>query len=192
MLDSALIFFREGLNTYLKIKTDGQREEYVYFPEVQLPKDMVMQSNAVSILLLNLEEERLFRSGASDISRRPGEENLTGAKSLCINFHLMFIANFNDYLESLKILSLVIKFFQSYRFFNRQEFPALSADIQQLSTELINLSFMEQSELWRSLEIPCSPFVLYKVRMLIYTDDETTRLDADIESIQLQSIPLQG
>jgi len=183
MLDTALLFFQSELNTYIKIKTDGQREESVQFIEIQLPRGMVMQSNAVTMLLLNLEEERLFRSGAAQM--RPNN-SLSKAGNLCLNFHVLFIANYNDYVESLKVLSLVLKFFRSCRTFTQQQNPALDSEVQQLSTELVNLSFMEQGELWRSLDIPCSPSLLYKVKLLVFQDDGLEQLSpaAEIDEIQ--------
>jgi hypothetical protein len=183
MLDTALVFFQETLNTYIKVKTNGQRENVVQFAEIQLPKDLAMQSNAITMLLVNLEEERLFRSGSVQMNQNHG---LSGAGNLCLNFHLLFIANFKDYVDSLKVLSLVLKFFRSYRTFTQQQMPALAPDIQQLSTEMVNLTFMEQGELWRSLEMPCSPSVLYKVKLLVFQDESMEQMSpgANINAIQ--------
>ncbi|MEM8641113.1 MAG: Pvc16 family protein [Cyanobacteria bacterium P01_G01_bin.54] len=172
MLDHALTFFKEELSHYIKIKTAGQKEDHVQFPEIQLPKELIMQNNAITLLVVNLEEERTFRSSTTTVSKRPTSNALTDGSHLDLNFHLLAIANFQDYSEGLKMLSLVLKFFRSYRLFSPQAFPALPAEIPQLSTELVNLSFMEQSELWRSLEIPCSPSALYKVRLLIFPDTD--------------------
>ena len=173
MLDTALLFFQNELNSYIKIKTNGQREDVVRFAEIQLPKDMMMQSNAVTMLMVNLEEERLFRSGAVQMGR---SSSLSEAENLCLNFHLLFIANFKDYVDSLKVLSLILKFFRSYRTFTQQQSPVLTPEIQQLSTEMVNLTFMEQGELWRSLEMPCSPSVLYKVKLLVFQKEAVDRL----------------
>ena len=183
MLDIALLCFQEALNSYIQVKTNGQQENVVQFAEVQLPKDLAMQSNAITMLLVNLEEEHLFRSGAANMRRG---HSLSEAGNLCLNFHLLFIANFKDYIDSLRVLSLVLKFFRSYRTFTQQQMPALAPDIQQLSTEMVNLTFMEQGELWRSLEMPCSPSVLYKVKLLVFQDEGLEMLSpgAEIDTIQ--------
>jgi hypothetical protein len=191
MLDAALIFFQEELNNYIKVKTGGQREGVVQFPEIQPPKDISMQSNAITALLINLEEERLFRSGAVQSNRLANGGNGREAQNLCLNFHLLLIANFKDYIHSLKVLSLTLKFFRSYRTFTQQRFPGLSADIQQLSTELVNLTFMEQGELWRSLEMPCSPSVLYKVKMLIFQDSEIDDVETGDELRAIETVTSQ-
>ncbi len=186
MLDTSLLFFQEELNSYIKVKTGGLRDDVVKFAEIQLPRDLKMENDAITALMLNLEEERLFRSGAADRSRLPNGGSMVEAKDLCLNFHLFFIANFKDYIDSLKLLSLVLKFFRSYRVFTQQRYPALSSEIQQLSTELVNLTFMEQGALWRSLEMPCSPSVLYKVRMLVFQDSAIDQVEAGsiIDTIQ--------
>jgi hypothetical protein len=183
MLDVALVFFQDALNNYIKVKTNGQRENVVRFAEVQLPKDLSMQSNAITMLLVNLEEERLFRSGAAQMNRK---NSLSEAGNLCLNFHLLLIANFKDYVDSLNVLSLVLKFFRSYRTFTQQEMPALGPDIQQLSTEMVNLTFMEQGELWRSLDMPCSPSVLYKVKLLVFPDEALEQMSPAVEITTIQ------
>ncbi|MBE9116387.1 DUF4255 domain-containing protein [Lusitaniella coriacea LEGE 07157] len=191
MLDAALTFFQEQLNNYIKIKTGGQKEDTVRFAEIQPPKEVGMQSNAITALLVNLEEERIFRSGAAYSSNLPNGTSRPANPNLCLNLHLLFIANFKDYVEGLRVLSLVLKFFRSYRLFDCQKFPSLSPEIEQLSTEMVNLSFMEQGELWRSLELPCSPSALYKVRMIVFQDMEMDFVETGAELGEIQSITSQ-
>lgn len=188
MLDAALIFFQEELSNYIKIKTGGQKEDVVQFAEIEPPKEIAMQNNAITALLVNLEEERIFRSGAAPVNRLSNGINSVEIPTLCVNLHVMFIANFKDYVEGLRILSLVMKFFRSYRLFTQRDFPSLHPEIQQLSTELVNLTFMEQGELWRSLEMPCSPSVLYKVRMIIFQDTEIDQVEVGANLGAIQTI----
>lgn len=191
MLDQALTFFQEQLNSYIKIKTGGQKEEVVNFPEIQPPKELLLPGNSVSIMLIGLEEERTFRSGANSTKRLSNGAMVHASPNLCINLHIMFVANFTDYVESLRILSLVLKFFRSYRTFDHKNSPTLSAEIEKLTTELINLSFMEQGELWRSLEMPSSPSALYKVRMLIFEDTEMESIETAGDLGAIQATPEQ-
>ena len=191
MIDDALIFFQEQLNTYISMKTGGQKEDIIRFAEIQLPKELTMISNAVTALLINVEEERVFRSGAARASNLPDGTSIPAQPNLCLNFHMMFVANFKDYVESLKILSLVLKFFRSYRRFDQHQFPALGPDIAQLSTELVNLTFMEQGELWRSLEMPSSPSALYKVRMLVFMDTEIDDVEVGSQYTTAEIMTLQ-
>ena len=191
MIGDALTFFQAQLNSYIKLKTGGQKEDVIQFAEIQLPKELVMQSNAVTAFLVNVEEERIFRSGSAYASNLPDGTSTLAQPNLCLNFHLMFISNFKDYVESLRILSLVIKFFRSYRRFDQHKSPSLGAEIAQLSTELVNLSFMEQGELWRSLEMPCSPSALYKIRMLVFQDTELDEIETGGELAGIETISSQ-
>lgn len=191
MLDSALHFLKEELNTYIEVKTGRQRENVVKFAKIQMPKNITMQDGAITVFLINVEEERLFRSGVAQNNRLTSGNTSRDSQSLCLNFHVLFIANFNDYEDSLKFLSLTLKFFRSYRIFTQQRFPFLSPDIQQLTTELVNLTFMEQSELWQSLELPFIPSALYKVGMLVFPDDEINLVETIIESVEIQTTTLQ-
>ena len=177
MLDSALLFFQEQLSNYIKIKTGGQKEEAVKFAEIQAASGLVLPGNAIALLMVNLEEERTFRSGGARSDRLANDPNASAIPTLCLNLHLMYLANFKDYIEGMKILSLVVRYFRSYRLFDCQKFPSLSPEIHQLSTELVNLTFLEQGELLRSLEIAYRPSALYRVRMLVYQDTEID--DAD-------------
>lgn len=189
MLDSALLFFQEEVSNYIKIKTSGQKEEAVKFAEVQTSSELVLPGNAIALLMVNLEEERTFRSGAVQGTRLANDPNASGISMLCLNLHLMYLANFKDYIEGMKILSLVVRYFRSYRLFDRQQFPSLSPEIQQLSTELVNLTFMEQGELLRSLELAYRPSVLYKVRMLVYQDADIADADTGAEIGDLRLAP---
>lgn len=191
MLDATLRFFQAELSNYIKIKTGGQKEDVVQFAEIQPPRDITMQNNALTLLLIGLEEERIFRSGAAQMNVLNDRQYAADIPHLCLNLHLMFIANFKDYIEGTRILSLVLKFFRSYRLFTQKRFPTLNPGIQQLSTELINLSFMEQGELWRSLEIPCSPSALYKVRMLIFQDAEIDQVEPEARLSTIETLTSQ-
>ncbi|MEM9903570.1 MAG: Pvc16 family protein [Cyanobacteria bacterium P01_D01_bin.44] len=191
MLDAALLFFQQELSNYIKIKTNGQKEDIVQFAEIQLPKGIVMQNNAITALLVNLEEERIFRSGAAQVNHLSSGGDSAEIPTLCMNLHVMFVANFKDYVEGLRILSMAMRFFRSYRLFSQQRFPALPPEIYQLSTELVNLTFMEQGELWRSLELPVSPSVLYKVRMLVYQETEVDHVETGPALSTLEALMTQ-
>lgn len=189
MLDTALLFFQEELNNYLKIKTGGQGDEIVRFAQIQLPKTLTLSSGAITALLINLEEERLLRSSTVSSNRLLSRDSIgSGQNLLPLNFHVLFIANFNTYLQSLQYLSLTLKFFRGYRLFTRQRFPSLSPDIQQLSTELVNLTVTEQGELWRSLDLPCNPSALYKVKMLILQDSDIDEIELGGETRSIEIV----
>ena len=64
MLKNVLLILKKQLNNYLKIKTGDQGFEAVFLQE-RTNKDISFRNDAITVLLVNLEEEYTFRSGAT-------------------------------------------------------------------------------------------------------------------------------
>lgn len=178
MIDNVLTFLKEQLNTYVTVKTGGQEFQVVYIDE-RVNKEISFQNNAITILLVNLEEERTFRSGAMSNGNNQINPNLS------MNLYVMFVANFNVYSQCLQFLSLVIRFFQSHRLFDHQNSPSLSQDIEKLTMELVSLPFSEQRDIWSCLGMSYVPSVVYKVRMIVFKDMETVELAPNVTEAQI-------
>ena len=90
------------------------------------------------------------------------------------------------------VLSYIIKFFQSHRLFDRDNSPTLSSEIEKLTIELVNLPFTEQREVWAALGMSYMPSVIYKVRMVVFTDTDTVEIGSDIteKEVSLQKSSL--
>ncbi|MGO4773489.1 Pvc16 family protein [Flavobacterium sp. W22_SRS_FK3] len=68
-----------------------------------------------------------------------------------IELLVLFVAKFNDYTQSLKFLSYVIKFFQANRVFDPRNSPELYGEnIEKLIVELVTLPLEEQNQVWHS------------------------------------------
>lgn len=178
MIDDVVSFIHEKLNNYITTKTAGkvvlENGQLVLPPKNKGPQYISLTENVINILLVNLEQEYTFRSGYNNSSfQKNFSEN--HFPHLYINLYLLFIPYFEDYFDSLKFLSLVIQFFYSYPFFNHHNSPELSSNIEKLITELVSLPFGEQREIWSGLNLPYLPSVLYKVRMVIFQDTETSK-----------------
>ncbi len=105
-----------------------------------------------------------------------------------MNLYVLFVAHFKQYADSLRSLSGVIRHFQRHRIFHRRNAPTLPASIEQLAVELVTLPFAEQNEVWGSLRTSYRPSVLYRVRVLVFQDDEPVPLPVVEEpSIQVHS-----
>lgn len=184
MLDHVLIFLKDKLNDYVRIKT-GAQDFDVFFLQQRNQKEVSFQNDAITILLVNLEEDYTFRSGAV-IERMPDKSgNSAQNPNLYLNLYVLFVSNFSDYRQSLQFLSLIIKFFQSHRLFNHQNSPSLKPEIEKLTLELVNLPFSEQRDVWSSLGISYMPSVMYKVRMVVFTDDDTVEVGYDVTEGEL-------
>jgi hypothetical protein len=137
-----------------------------------LPLSIPFALGNVTALLINLEEENTLRSAdpyvrvASDGIRQKVHPEIR------INLYVLFVAHFKDYEQSLSYLSRIIQHFQCHRVFNHQNAPELSERIDQLVLELITLPFSEQNEIWGSLRTSYHPSVLYKVKMIVFRDED--------------------
>ncbi|MFN6565521.1 MAG: DUF4255 domain-containing protein [Nostoc sp. ChiSLP01] len=179
MIEHVLSFLKEQLNSYIRVKTGAQDFEVVFVQE-RNQKDVSFQNDAITTLLVNVEEDYTFRSGAA-YERMPNQGgNPSKSPNIYLNLYVLFAANFNDYRQSLQFLSLIIKFFQSHRLFNQHNSPTLNSEIEKLTLELVNLSFTEQREVWAGLGMSYMPSAIYKIRMVVFTDADTVEVGSDI------------
>ena len=49
-----------------------------------------------------------------------------------------------------------------------------------MTLELVNLPFTEQREVWAALGMSYMPSVIYKVRMVVFTDADTVEIGSDV------------
>ncbi len=179
MLEHILSFLKEQLNSYIQVKTGGQGFEVVFLQE-RNQKEVSFQNDAITILLVNLEEDYTFRSGAARERMSNQEGNSQNNPSIYLNLYILFAANFSNYSQSLQFLSLIIKFFQSHRVFDRHNSPSLNSEIEKLTLELVNLPFTEQRDVWAALGMSYMPSVIYKVRMVVFSDADTVEIVSDV------------
>jgi len=87
---------------------------------------------------------------------------------------------------ALQQLSRVVRYFQNHRVFTRENSPELNEKIPQLVLELITPSFSEQNEIWGALRVSYQPSALYKVRMVVFPDEDG--LPATVTKELLQTV----
>lgn len=147
--------------------------------ELNLQEDMVLLTNPVDIkgnvnsqidnklcvFLQHLEEERLIKNGSYQTN---GGMN----PPMHFSLYLMFVANFPDpnYLESLRYISLVLEYFQGIRVFDRSNSPLLSINVEKVSMEYVNLDINELNNVWSLMGLKYMPSVLYKLKLLSFTN----------------------
>ena len=182
MIDDALIFLKEQLNSYIRLKTNRPENKVVFLENSNI-EQIVFPDNAMTLLLINLEEERTFKSGA--VSN--GGSQVPGNPNLSLSLYTLFVSKFTNYNDSLHFLSLTVDFFNSHRVFEGQKFPSLSPEIEKLAMEMVNTSFEQQSDIWRILRTFYTPSVLYKVRMIVFRDTKSIDFSAEIVDPQAVS-----
>lgn len=172
MLHQAIAFIIESLNGYFSVKI-SETEKVV--ANSLLLQDGSLQGNIenkIVVSLINVEEERIARN--PDIMRKQPDGSLQVIKpEIKLNLYVLFSAYFpSDYNEALKMLSLVIGFFQKNNKFNAANSPQLHPKLHDLSLELFTLGLEQQNHLWGALGAKYLPSVVYKMRIVTISDEE--------------------
>jgi len=125
-------------------------------------------SNKVICSLINIEQERHLSGG----------RHLTAGRSVKnppvnLDLYLMFSSNFTEsnYLEGLRFLSLIARFFQGKFVFTPRDTPGLAASNQKITFNMFNVDLGNASNLWGAIGAKYMPSVIYKVRMITINED---------------------
>ena len=176
MIGKVLVFLKNQLNTYLEVKSgrrpDEAAEEIVVFPDGETMDPFTFKPEAVTALLINVEEDTALRPAdlytmvdRNGVARKVHPE-------IRLNLYVLFVARFTKYEAGLDYLSLIIQYFQSHRLFNQHNAPALDEKIDKLVLELITMPFSEQDAIWNALRCHYLPSMLYRVKLIVYRDED--------------------
>jgi hypothetical protein len=180
VIAKALDFLRNRLNKEVSKEFSGEVPPDV-FVYVNTQQDGAVQFNsgAVSIMLAGIQEERTMRPADPYIRKTASGDYLKVSPEIHLNLLVLFVARFpNDYTQALQRISDIIDYFQSHRVFNRENSTDMAEELSQLIMELSTISFTEQKDIWSLLHSAYQPSVLYKVKMIIFKNDnsEVTQL----------------
>ena len=168
MIHSAVNYITARLNQYLK-KTYHLNENLAVISNIAEPGGgpEMTANNKIAVYLVNVKKDTtpgycppLNGLGLSDTA--------TLSPPLHLVLFLMFTANFGgeNYPESLKFLSQVIRFFQQVPVFTHDNSPDLDPGIDKLILDIENLDTNDLSSLWNIINGKYMPSILYRVRML--------------------------
>lgn len=172
MIENTLIFLRDQINSYLKLKLDIADDKIVI--DNIITQGGNLNAAELCLSLINVEEEKIHKSQLPYKIANNGEVNLVNPE-IKLNLHILLTANFgtNNYEEALRFLSYIIVFFQGKQVFHHQNSPSLDEQIEKLIIELVTLSFEQQNHLWGFIGAKYIPSVLYKVKLLSIADQVT-------------------
>ncbi|MDQ3110986.1 MAG: DUF4255 domain-containing protein [Bacteroidota bacterium] len=170
MIDKALFFLRQEINTYLKLKT-GDDNKITLSAIVSQTGTEVAPHNSVGMMLVNVEEEKAYRQPNPQTVSKNGYYSFQNPE-LTLNLYMVVYANHSDHREALVLLSYIVQFFQAKNVFDNQESPQLGEDIEKLVVDLYSLTFEQQNQLWASLGAKYLPSVVYKVRMVVVNEKQ--------------------
>jgi Pvc16 N-terminal domain len=176
MIGDVLCLLRDQLNAHLGASMPDpgpdSAEARVQLIDGEKSDPVEFRLNAITLLLLNIEQETSQRS-ADPYLRTPGESNLRRLQpEIRLNLYVLFVARFKVYEQGLNQLSLVIRFLLTHRALDHGNTPGLSKQIDKLVLELVTMPLSEQNEIWSALRASYQPSVLFRVRMVVFRDAE--------------------
>jgi hypothetical protein len=183
MLDIALKFVTNELNTYLNTKTGVTSGEIIQLSKiVDEAGKYAFSEGTVAVTIINMEEERIFKAQLPEY-RNVKDQHVVMEPELKLNLHILFAANFKYYAEALKYISYVLIYFQSHPSFTSVEYPALDPRIQKMTIELQSLNYEQLNQIWGFIGGKQLPSVIYKVRLLTLQDETQKAIQAPLRTI---------
>ena len=178
MINAALTFLKNHLNEQLNLQSAvaESAEDKAVFVNIAADGTLSFKEGAVTVVLINTEEDRTMRpaepyrsTGGDGAKRRVHPE-------VPMNLYVLFVARFSEYDQSLTYISRVIRHFQSNRVLTQHNAPTMSPHIGQLTMELHTLTMQQQNDMWNMLKAGYQPSVLYRVKMIVFRDDDAVKL----------------
>ena len=178
MIDLALAFLRDELNSYLSELYQLPDKVLLAAPAPQ--GGAPLSDNVVFLTLVNIEPETTVRNLPAN--RLHNEEFQQLNPALNLNLKVLFSTHFTDYTESLKFLASTLAFFQGRSVFTAQNSPRLK-QFERLVVEIETTSYQEWSFLSGMLGTKHTPGVVYKVRMVTIQDGNVQARTSVVKSV---------
>ena len=169
MLDVALEFLREQLQSYITARTGADAVEVKLSRVVDEGGKYAFPEESLALSLVNVEEERTFREQLPSHAYVDGQ-HVVREPELRLNLQVLVAANFKVYAEALKYVALALTFFQANGVFSGDRFPSLDPAIGKLTVELQSLGFEQLNQLWAFVGGRQLPSVVYRVRLVALRD----------------------
>lgn len=182
MLDVAVNFLTKELNAYLLARTGGTFGSALLSRVVSDAGKWAIPEDQIGVALVNVEEERALRSQLPQSVYADGRQVVLEPE-LKLNLNLLFAANFKQYDQGLRQLSLVLTFFQARTVFTAERYPGLDPRIERLGVDLVSLTFEQLNQLWAFVGAKQLPSALYRVRLVALQDLEPAAIQPPITTI---------
>lgn len=182
MLGKTLKFLVRRLNDFLGADTTTPSK--VEFLDLSKDPPSFSMGN-ITLGVVNIEEERQLRPPDPYFQRSNNEQVEQITPPLRLMIHLLFASRKNSYDQALDELGSVLLFFQQHKLFQRKDFTDLPAGVDQLSMELLPMTYTNQNEIWGALKTAYLPCVFYRLKVVILRGEfsEPTEL---IENVKVK------
>jgi hypothetical protein len=153
MIDNSLSTVANELSQYMKTKL-GLSTDPVIVSDIRTAEPDEDTGSVLFMTLINIEEDKTATQ-----KHKPSQKVVY--LDLYVLLSAYFISDAN--VDALKYISTAISFFGNKPEFNTENTPGLDPSIKELTFEIRNLTFAEQSDMWRPMGVRSRPSVLYKV-----------------------------
>ncbi len=165
MIHQVLPAIVRELTEFLEAKFGISDDQVMLGNVVNQDGSLAIDGNKLVVSLINIS-----RDGSLGSTRSIGGND---NPSVFVNLYVIFAAVYNqsnissqDYLESLKMISGVISFFQSRTSFDAHNTPDFPSDGQKVICEIENIEFRELVNLWSLSGAKYVPSIVYRFRSL--------------------------
>ncbi|RDU97544.1 DUF4255 domain-containing protein [Trinickia dinghuensis] len=166
MIDKTLSFLLDELNTYLSLHMQSAEKVAVLSALSSMDGSLVPGLTGKLILtLVNIGKEAAAPSLGIP-TKAEGGGYVRGAAPLNLNLYIMVSASFQNYLDSLRMLSGALGFFQGRPGFDAQSCANFPPNLQKLTAELVSISTQEINNLWGIHGAKYLPSAVFKLRMI--------------------------
>jgi len=187
MISESLSFISTEINKFLNQKLGVTTDPRLVLGSiVKATEGETTLGNKIILSLINVEEDKVAKT----------RENYTKTESsviyknppVFVNIYILIAANMTQYADSLKMVALVMQFFQSQNYFTPLTHPGLDNRIEQINVDLFTLNFEQINHIWSTLGGKYLPSVMYKVRQLAVEDENAEEVEGKlIESITTET-----
>lgn len=171
MLDSALQFVVDELNSYLKASTGLTDDVVKLGAVVDDAGKYALAKESIVLTLINIEQETVTKQQLPHTTYAGGK-SISHAPELRLNLFIMFAARFSMYDQALKYLSLTMKFFQRQAVFSPDRNPALDPSLRKIALDLQSPNYDQLNQIWAFIGGKHLPSVYYKIRVISLSDNE--------------------
>jgi hypothetical protein len=184
MLDVALNFLKDELNTSLALRTGSDTVKVLLSKVADEAGKYAFAVDNIGCSIVNIEEERVLKSHLPDYTTVNGQYVAT-EPDLKLNLQLLFAAHFTHYDQALKYLALVLTYFQAHPVFTTDQHPALSPALGKLTLELLSLTYEQLNQIWAFVGAKYVPSVVYRLRMVTLQDTQPTSIQPPLTTINV-------
>jgi hypothetical protein len=176
MISELLVLLKDAVNDHLSASSGWGSTQPDHGQVVFLDSDKLdgleLKLGAVTLMLVNLEQEHSMRAADPYRLAQPDGTLLRVLPPIHLNVYVLFLARFKEYQQSLRYISFILQYFQNHRVLDHESAPALSERIEKVVMELVTLPLSDQHNLWSLLRCSYQPSLLYKVRMVVFQDED--------------------